>query len=179
MLDIFSSADPPLRHRELPYKFRSRHAGESKLDNRAALDFLNLLLQKKFGRLVPPRFVYFCLVGGTGVGVHLAVFMIAFHGMSLGFPLSQSGATAIAMTGNFTLNNLITYRDHRLRGLAWLRGLLLFSLACSVGAVANVGIASYVFLGLDLWLPAVLVGVLVSTIWNYATTSFFVWKPTG
>ena len=49
------------------------------------------------------------------------------------------------MTFNFTLNNLITYRDQRLWGWDWLRGLLSFDVICSVGAVANVGIATFVY----------------------------------
>jgi dolichol-phosphate mannosyltransferase len=176
MLDIFASSARPLRFCELPYEFRSRQAGESKVSGIVALDFLTLLLQKRFGRFIPARLIYFGLVGSSGVCVHLMVFASAFQGMGLPFWASQAVATAVAMVGNFTLNNLITYRDQRLSGLAWWRGLALFSLACSVGAVANVGVASYIFgdgLG---WLPSALAGIVVGTVWNYATTRFYVWR---
>lgn len=176
LLDIFATSERPLRFRELAYEFRPRHAGESKVDSNVALDFLTMLLQKKFGQFIPSRLIYFCLIGGTGLGVHLAVFSFVYLGLGGAFWLAQSIATAVAMVGNFALNNLITYRDQRLSGWGWWRGLVLFTLACSVGAVANVGIASYVFIEGVGWLPSALAGVLVGTVWNYATTSFYVWR---
>jgi dolichol-phosphate mannosyltransferase len=177
LLDIFATAPRPLRVCELPYEFRARQAGESKVDGMVALDFLTLLLQKRVGRFIPSRFIYFSLVGGTGVLVHLAVLSIAYKGLATPFWASQTVATVAAMLGNFTLNNLITYRDQRLSGLAWWRGLLTFSVACSVGAAANVGVASYIFGGGIGWLPSALAGIVVGTVWNYATTAFYVWRP--
>ena len=176
LLDIFASAKRPLRFKELPFEFRTRTAGESKLDNRAALDFLTLLLEKRFGNLIPARLVYFSLIGGTGVGVHLLAFTSMFHALEYSFVTSQMFATLIAMVGNYWLNNLITYRDRQLTGWAWFRGLAIFCLACSVGAITNVGVASYIYSGISAWLPSTLAGVLMSTIWNYATTSFLVWR---
>lgn len=177
LLDIFATSKQPLRFRELPYEFRTRKAGESKVDGNVALDFLTMLLQKKFGRIIPSRLIYFCLIGGTGVAVHLAVFSTVYLGLGDAFWLAQSIATTVAMVGNFALNNLITYRDQRLSGLAWWRGLVVFSLACSVGAAANVGVASYIFSDGIGWLPSALAGVVVGTVWNYATTAFYVWRP--
>ena len=176
MLDIFASAARPLRFSELPYQFRSRTAGESKVSGTVALDFLTLLLQKRVGKFIPSRFIYFSLVGGTGVCVHLTVFALAFKGVGVPFWASQTLATVVAMAGNFTLNNLITYRDQRLSGFAWWRGLALFSLACSVGAIANVGVASYIFADGIAWLPSALAGIVVGTVWNYSTTRFYVWR---
>jgi dolichol-phosphate mannosyltransferase len=177
LLDIFATSKQPLRFRELPYEFRTRKAGESKVDGNVALDFLTMLLQKKFGRIIPSRLIYFCLIGGTGVAVHLAVFSTVYLGLGGAFWLAQSIATTVAMVGNFALNNVITYRDQRLSGLAWWRGLVVFSLACSVGAAANVGVASYIFSDGIGWLPSALAGVVVGTVWNYATTAFYVWRP--
>lgn len=176
LLDLFASADPPLRFREIPYEFRSRRAGETKVDGMVALDFATMLLQKRIGRLVPPRFVYFCLIGGGGLMVHMLTLWVMFQMAGVNFAASQAIATGVAMVGNFTLNNLITYRESKLTGIAWFRGLFLFCLACSVGAVANVGVASYLFSGGTRWVFSALAGVLVSTVWNYAATAFYVWR---
>jgi len=46
LLDIIVTARGELRVRELPYVFRSRHAGKSKLDNLVVIDFFGLLLSK-------------------------------------------------------------------------------------------------------------------------------------
>ena len=42
--------------RELPYKFRERQHGESKLDTLIAWEYGMLLADKLFGKLIPVRF---------------------------------------------------------------------------------------------------------------------------
>ena len=176
LLDLFASSEEPLRFRELPYEFRSRHAGESKLDSQAAWQYLMLVLDKLVGGILPVRFVAFALVGGVGVGVHVGVLALLFKGFRVDFTVAQALATLVAMTSNFALNNVLTYRDMRLRGWKWLRGWLSFSVACSVGAIANVGIASYLFQSNTAWVLAALAGILVGVVWNYAVTALYTWK---
>ena len=176
LLDLFASSSRPLRFTELPYHFRSRHAGESKLDNRAKWDYGMLLLDKLIGHLVPVRFVAFILVGSVGVFVHLISLAFLFKGLHCNFVPSQIAATFLAMTANFTLNNVFTYRDMRLRGWRWLRGWLGFVLACSVGLAANVGVAAYVFENHAGWTLAALAGIAVGAVWNYAVTMTYTWR---
>lgn len=52
LLDLVSSSAIPLRCRELPYRFRNRLAGKSKLDTRAAWGFGRLLLDKLMKRRI-------------------------------------------------------------------------------------------------------------------------------
>ena len=176
LLDLFASSPRPLRYRELPYKFRRRHAGVSKLDAQAAWAYLMLLLDKLFGRFLPVRMTSFLLVGGFGVLVHLAVLVAVFKGAGQSFVASQWTATLVAMVSNFALNNALTYRDVRLRGWRWFRGLISFVLACGIGAVANVGVASYLFEQHTQWTLSALAGVAVSTVWNYTITSLYTWN---
>ena len=82
----------------------------------------------------------------------------------------------VAMTSNFFLNNLFTYRDKRLKGWRALRGLISFYCICSLGAVANVGIASYAFSLRETWWVAGLAGVIVGSVWNYAVSAVFTWR---
>jgi len=142
LLDLFAFFARRLRVKELPYEFRTRQAGESKLDNRAKWDYGMMLLDKLIGHLVPVRFIAFALVGGFGVVVHFIVLTLLFKGLDIAFVASQVAATLIAMTTNFVLNNLFTYRDARLTGWRWVRGWMSFMLACSLGTLANVGIAA-------------------------------------
>jgi dolichol-phosphate mannosyltransferase len=175
LLDIFASSKEPLRYRELPYQFRTRQAGESKLDSQAAWEYFMLLLDKLIGHIVPVRFVAFTLVGGAGVFVHMFVVWIMLS-QNIGFTTAQTAATLIAMTSNYALNNILTYRDRRLRGWAWLRGWLSFTLACSVGALGNIGIAAYIFAQDTTWVLASLSGIVVGAVWNYAVTSAYTWN---
>jgi dolichol-phosphate mannosyltransferase len=91
------------------------------------------------------------------------------------FSVAQAAATAIAMVFNFALNNRLTYGDQRLRGTSWFTGLLGFMLACSVGALANVAIATYLFENRAQWMVAAVAGVAVGAVWNYAVTKVYTW----
>jgi dolichol-phosphate mannosyltransferase len=176
LLDLFASSPRPLRFKELPYDFRARQAGESKLDTMVAWEYVLLLLDKLVGGIVPIRFVAFSLIGGVGVLVHLVALTIVYHTMKMPFVVGQTTATLIAMTNNFFLNNVLTYHDMRLRGWGLLRGWLSFTLACSVGAIANVGIATYLFERQTFWMVSAVAGILVGAVWNYTATAFYTWR---
>ena len=179
LLDLLASSPSPLRLQETPYTFGSRHAGESKLDSQAMWGYVMLLADKLIGRIVPVRFVAFVLVGSAGVFVHFAVLSTVFKVFAAPFHFSQAAATVAAMVCNFALNNSLTYRDMRLKGWQWFKGLISFSLSCSLGALANVGIASYLFRRDTSWAVAALAGIAVGAVWNYAVTAFYTWSKEG
>jgi dolichol-phosphate mannosyltransferase len=173
LLDIFASSTTPLRFKELPYTFRERQHGESKLDSKVLIEYVQLLLDKMFGHIVPVRFILFAAVGGTGVLVHLMTLRLGM-GMT-SFTRANAIASVVAMTSNFFINNQFTYRDRRLRGSALLKGLLTFYAVCSIGAIANVGIASAVFERDYSWWFAALAGIAVGVVWNYAMSMAYTW----
>jgi len=193
LVDIFASSNHRLKFRELPYQFRARLHGESKLDTLTVWEYLVLLADKVFGRFIPVRLILFSLVGASGVLVHFAVFWAALlsgaaasyspdHAVQ--FKVAQTAATLIAASSNFFLNNILTYRDKRLRGWAVLRGLISFLAICSVGAVVSVSFAAQVLS----WFPeavhqskyvlsfAALSGIAVSTILNFSASAIFTWR---
>src|SRR3984893_14609072 len=176
LLDIVATARGDLRIKEIPYTFGSRLHGESKLDSMVALDFLGLVLAKLTYDVVSLRFLLFATVGSTGLFVHLAALFVALEIFDVPFPQAQALGAFLAMTSNFILNNFLTYRDQRLKGLAILRGLLLFYLVCSVGLVANVGVAFSVYDQEPIWWLAGAAGALMGVVWNYAMSGLFVWR---
>lgn len=176
LLDLFASAPEPLRFREIAYTFRERHSGHSKLDSNVAWEYLLMLLDRLCGGVVPIRFIAFSLVGVFGLGVHMAALTLLFHGLVTGFVAAQTVATLLAMSSNFALNNLLTYRDMRLRGWGLLRGWASFVAACSIGGMANVGIAGWLFDNRGGWVVPAVAGVLVGAVWNYALTALYTWK---
>jgi len=175
LLDILASSPRSLRFRELPYEFRERQHGESKLDTRVAWEYMMLIADKLIGHVVPVRFALFAFVGGIGLVIHMLTlwFLLADR---VAFDPAQASAAVVAMTSNFFINNFFTYRDRRLRGLGLLRGLVTFYAICALGTVANVGIAGYVFARNEVWWLAGLAGVAVGSVWNYAVSSVFTWK---
>lgn len=176
LLDLFASSPRPLAFAEVPLSFRQRLHGESKLDTLVAWEYLMLVLQKLVGPAVPVRFLLFSLIGALGVGTHLLTLWFGTHMLAIAFPVAQAIATVVAMTGNFLLNNLFTYRDRRLRGRRLVTGLISFYAVCGAGGAANVGVASYVAGGHHSWWLAGLAGAAVSVVWNYAMSSIFTWS---
>ena len=177
LLDILVSAPKPLRYCEIPYQFRSRMLGESKMDAKVLLEFLELLVDKLFGRIVPAKFVIFALVGGVGVAVHLTVLGLLFKGLRFDFQTSYVAATLTAMTSNFAMNNTLTYHDRRLTRWGWVRGWFSFAIASSIGLISNIGIATYLFSTKVEWFISAFAGILVGVVWNYAATSVLTWRP--
>jgi dolichol-phosphate mannosyltransferase len=175
LIDLLASSQRPLLVREVPYVFRSRIAGDSKMGSAVAIEYLTLLLDKTAGRILPTRLLLFLMVGGTGLAVHLAILAGSLR-VGASFPVGQSVAVAAAILFNFTLNNLLTYRDRQLKGWRFFLGLASFAGVCSVGAVANVGVASFAFAEGRLWWQAGIAGAAISALWNYAASSYVTWR---
>jgi dolichol-phosphate mannosyltransferase len=175
LLDLLATVSTPPRVVEVPYQFRDRFHGQSKLDNMVIWEYGMLLADKLVGRYIPVRFLAFSFIGGMGVLVHLVLLSLILKGLKLDFGTAQGIATMLSMVFNFALNNALTYRDRQLKKWAWMRGLVSFVLACSVGAVANIGISTYLFEHRTDWLPAALAGILVGAVWNYAVTNLYTW----
>ncbi len=176
LLDLMTASPTPLAFAELPYTFRVRTEGESKLDHVVAMEYLIALYDRMFGRFVPVRFAMFSAIGVLGLGVHMAVLGLAIL-LGSHFVVAQILGAMAAMTFNFFLNNGLTYRDRRLKG--WrqlLDGWVSFCVVCSVGLVANVGIAAFVHDARSGGVAvSALIGILVGAVWNYALSSRFTW----
>jgi dolichol-phosphate mannosyltransferase len=175
LLDIAATAGPRLRIAEQPYSFGARFEGESKFNAQIGVEFLGLLLAKMTGDRLDPRFIFFAIVGSIGLVVHLVVLGLALLLLEP-FRAAQVIATFAAITSNFLLNNELTYRDRRLKGWAMARGFVLFCLVCGVGVLANVDLASWLYVERPVWWAAGAVGAVMSVLWNYAMSTLFVWR---
>ena len=175
LLDILATARGRLRTIELPSVFRERQHGESKLDSKIALDFAALVTAKLTNHAVSARFLLFCLVGLTGIAIHLSILRVLLAA-ALSFSAAQTLATVAAITWNFVLNNFFTYSDQRLAGRRFLTGLVRFQLICAIGAICNVGIATWIYDYDRMWWIAGLGGALIGAVWNFAVSAAFVWR---
>ncbi len=177
LLDIVASSPEPLKTVELPFVFRERLAGESKLDSLVTAEYLGLLFSKFSGGVVPVRFLMFIAVGASGIVIHLLALKLALHFGDMSFRWGEVTATFVAMTWNFMLNNQLTYRDRRLTGLRFVTGLLTFYLVCSLGTVANLGVATGLFEMVDSgpWIAG-FAGAVMSAVFNYAVSSTLTWR---
>jgi dolichol-phosphate mannosyltransferase len=175
LLDIVVTAGDSLRIIELPFTFRQRVHGESKLDAGVALEYLGLLLAKATDDRVSLRFTLFCLVGTIGIGVHFVALSVGYDLFGLPFLWAQTLAMMVAIISNFAINNALTYRDRRLRGLTFFTGLLRFYLVSMAGLVSNIGVSDWLFVNAQKWWVAGLAGAVIGVVWNYVVASQFVW----
>jgi dolichol-phosphate mannosyltransferase len=176
LLDLVASSPTPVRFAEVPFTFRTRQQGKSKLDINVGLEYLYLVADKLIGRWLPIRFILFCLVGTIGVGLQMGVLYLLYRVFGTSFGAALLTAIGIAMIVNFSMNNATTYRDKRRHGWGFLTGLLLFILACSVGALCNYTIAQSL-LAHGVWWPlAGFCGLVVGSVWNFAVSSTLSWR---
>jgi dolichol-phosphate mannosyltransferase len=174
LLDLMATSRRPLRIGEVGYTFRVRHLGASKLNTLVALEFLELLLDKKLGRWLPVSYLIFGLAGGFGVLVNLALTEM-FLSLGRSFHHALLSATSLVIALNFFLDNSLTFRARRLKGWRIVTGLAVFYLACRAGLIVNLFLAENLSSsGVARW-AAALFGILFSSVWNYGVTSLFVW----
>ena len=193
LLDILATVDRPLRVKEFPLNFAARMDGESKLDRTVVFEFLIGLYDKWLGRIIPTRFALFGTVGAMGAVVNIFVLWLVLS-VILGkrfvyghWDASETTrvvsyiiASLSAMTFNFVLNNELTYSEKRLRGVSSLvKGWIKFFLTCSVGIFFQTACSA----ALDRMnvneIMAVLAGIGVASVWNFALSSKFVWGKYG
>ena len=175
LLDIVLSVGREIRTREFPYEFRARQHGESKLDVVVGLEYLYLLADKTLGRLVPVSFVLYVLAGLSGLLLHLAILGTLFRGAGVPFVDAQIYATFVAMISNFLVNNAVTFRSCRLKGLMLAAGLTAYMAICSLVAIVNVLSAEYLYEHAIHWWFAGAAGALIGAVWNYAVSTQIVW----
>ena len=176
LLDLLATSGGSLRTAEVPTTFHERRHGESKLDSKIVLDFAALVTAKLTHGTVSARFLLFCLVGLTGIAIHLSTLLAALSLAAMAFGAAQTIATFCAITWNFVLNNVFTYRDQRLTGWRFFSGLIRFQVICAIGAISNVGIATWIYNHDQIWWLAGLSGALIGAVWNFVVSAAFVWR---
>ncbi len=176
LADMLSASGGRWKIQEVGYVFRERQHGLSKMDSAVTLEFLGLLAVRLTGGLVSIRFILFMLVGLSGLVVHLLVLRGVLGFVPDQFAAAQTVAVLVAMTSNFILNNALTYKDRSLKGRAFVRGLISFYGVCSVGAIANIGVATAVFAVLPFWALAGFVGAFIGALWNFVASALVTWR---
>jgi dolichol-phosphate mannosyltransferase len=177
LFDILASQPKSTKISEVAYGFRARHAGDSKLNGKVALEFCCQILAKLTGDRISPRFIMFMGVGGSGVLVHLIFLKAGLESFGFNFAFAQIAASYGAMTWNFFLNNFLTFSDRSHKGF-WglLVGLVKFYLVCTIGALANIGVAQAVYEADTQWWVAGIAGAFIAAVFNFAVSSAFAWR---
>ena len=123
---------------------------------------------------VSPRFFRFCVVGGSGVVVNLAVLAGALALIPAGWGAwqaraAQAAGILVSILTNFALNDLWTWGDTEKGGARrWLRRLWKFALVSAVAALVQWGcsVALHERLGLSIYLAQAL-GIVLAMGLNF------------
>jgi dolichol-phosphate mannosyltransferase len=103
---------------EVPYTFRPRSAGESKLSSRIVWEYLKQICRLfPVGRRFSKRFFKFSVVGGLGVAINLVVMALLMGPASIRDWRASALASLAANLHNYLLNNFWTFTDRTHRGL--------------------------------------------------------------
>ena len=170
---------------EVPYVFRERTEGESKVTWRVYLDYLRHLVRLRLSALSTGRFLRFALVGASGVLVDMAALFLLSDPRALGFGLTRSklAAAELAIINNFIWNDAWTFRDlvGAQRGARHkLRRLLKFNAVCGAGLLLNVLLLNVQFNVLHMnRYVANLIAIGAVTIWNYWLNLKLNWRDAG
>ena len=175
LLDLVVSSRRPVRFAEVPYVFRPRLHGTSKLDIVVGIEYLELLADKLVGDFVPASYVVFGFAGSIGVLAHLAAVRLLRMIPDFSLERAQFTSSAIVIGLNFLLNNRLTFRAARLKGRRLVMGLALFYIACSVGLFLNLRVLEDLS-GAVPWYLAATAGLAVGSVWNFWMSSMFVWQ---
>ena len=176
LFDILMASPGDIRVTEVPYVFRSRLAGTSKLGPRVAADYAVSVIHGLIGRHLAARLAAYGAIGLLGLGVHLTVLRLLLAGLDVSFVRAQAAAVIAAIGFNFTLNNRLTFRDRALRGRKLFAGLASFYVICGIGAIANVGVGSLVYADRHRWWLAGIAGAVVGSVWNFAAAATVTWR---
>jgi len=163
---------------EVPYTFKTRSRGESKLNARQQIDYLKHIysLMRRKGELL--RFVKFCLVGLSGVLVNMGLLWLLTEFAGLFYLLSAAISIETSILSNFTLNDYFTFRDRRSPTLkSFLSRLVRFNLVSLAGLALNMGVLWLLTEVFGVYyLLSNLCGIVVATLWNYLVNTWWTWR---
>ena len=161
---------------EVPIHFEDRRLGESKLTLKQQLLYLQHLRRLyvfKYG--VWTQLLQFLTVGALGTLVNL-VLLTLFLALGLSVRPAVAAAILLSMCFNFALNRRFSFSGAR--GSAWLRQLMAFVAASSVGALINYATTLFVLARAPAMRPqlAALIGIVVGTAFNFLASRYLVFR---
>jgi len=164
---------------EIPYTFKPRKHGRSKLSSKELWNYLKHLYRLMKDTKEHLRFYRFCVVGLSGVVINEIVLWFFTEILSLLYLISAIFSTELAIVNNFTWNEAWTFRD-RVNDpsiKAALRRFLRFNLT-GIGGIA-VGLIVLATLTKFLrihYLISNLFAICVIVLWNYFVGAHLVWE---
>ncbi len=165
LLDIILSTKNSIKYSEITFQFQKRYSGESKLNFKVVIDFIELIIDKLFGKLRLGKYV----VNSTVITFIATFQFFTFYILHLLLSFQYSLILSIFMTiiVNFIINNETTYSGMKKRGKYFYTGLIKFYFFSFFGSICNFFLAKYLFDNFFNVFFAVFLAALLGSIWNY------------
>jgi len=129
--------------------------------------------------LEPKRFLKFCIVGLSGVGVNLGLLWLLTEHLGLFYLISAAFSIEVSIIYNFILNEFWTFRDRvgHSSDKILLKRMVKFNMICAAGAAINILVLAGLteLLGLY-YLISALFGIGIATLWNYGMNIMWTWR---
>ena len=178
LLEILSELnnDNSLKKLELPFIFKKRKYGESKLTMSISLELLDYIYFRIFGNIVPLSYLKFIGVGAIGAFIHFFILYIFFVVINFSYQTSLILAIEIALISNYFLNNFWTFKTSKLFGFNSFKGLLKFNILSGIGGLISFFISTNIYNYEINWIVASIVGAIIASLWNYNLNKIFTLK---
>ena len=164
---------------EVPYVFRTREAGSSKLGARQIVNYVKQLVSITVNLLAISKYrpLKFATVGVIGLFVSELVLHAFWRILGLPYFISLIPALEAGIVNNFTLNKVWTFRD---RSVGYLVGLGKYHVASLVGTAVNYAVTNllHYVLGVNGYV-AYVIGVIFGFLANYIMAEVYVFKYRG
>jgi dolichol-phosphate mannosyltransferase len=162
---------------EVPFIFKERSAGQSKLRPQQQVEYLShiLSLMSRTGEFW--RFVKFIAVGASGAGVNTGILAIVKTFTNWNGWVQMVPGIEVSIITNFLLNDFFTFADRRTGKVGSFFGRLVkYNSFAFIGAVINEVISGVLYQhGMDHYL-ALFIGIVVAFLWNYLFSMIWAWK---
>jgi dolichol-phosphate mannosyltransferase len=170
---------------EVPYTFRERAEGTSKLTNKIYFEYFQHLFRLRLYLLQVSSFFRFCVVGASGVVIDMSILYLLSDPSTLHWGLTRSKflAAEAALLNNFIWNDIWTFGDisseQKTMGQR-VKRFLKFNAICSLGIFFNIVILNIEFnlFHMNRYV-ANLVAIGLVTLWNYKSNKEFSWRVTA
>ena len=174
---------------EVPFYFRDRTEGSSKLGPEYIFNTMRFIMKTRISEIINSRIFKFVITGGTGTLVQITA--LYFYRFGLAFQIANFLAIETAIVSNFTLSNLWTFADRKLKATQIPAKFLQFNLASAGSILIQLAIAflgekfigihslfilPIITINVDTGMVFSVVGILIGMFWNFFAYSKFVWK---
>ncbi len=160
---------------EIGYEFGKRYAGESKLGVRTIFSYLLHLIRLLWvsGKFI--KIIKFCIVGILGVFVNLGILYL-LTAIGLYYLISGAISIEISVLTNFFLNRAWTFKEEA-KHVDIKKSIIKDHATRFIGIVINF-LSLYIFTEIleMFYILSMLIGIILSTIWNFIGNSKWVWK---